>query len=149
MRKGWIAIAAAAVLTLIVSVGWVGAADTDTSIPLIADGRVNAWDIAAPVVVYCAFDSYSLEDGTEVSDIQAVNLVALRYEDGSWENVVSVSADSLTEAIANADGESALLDSNYGYSLFLNADGSLTATAPADAEGKVYDFTWNLGDQGC
>lgn len=144
MRKGWITLLIVAALTLVASVGWVGAADsTDSSVPLIADGRVNAWDIGAPVVVYCTFDSYTLEDGTEVSDLQAVNLVALRYEGGSWENVVSVSADTLTSALTEPRTESVLLDSNEGYSVFLNADDSLTAATAG------YSFNWSLGDQGC
>jgi hypothetical protein len=93
--------------------------------------------------VYCIFDSYSLEDGTEISDLQAVNLVALRYEGGSWENVVSVSAETLTSALAEPRTEMVLVDSNEGYSLFLNADDSLTAAAPG------YSFNWSLGDQDC
>jgi hypothetical protein len=143
MRKGWITLLVVTALTLVASVGWVGATGSAAATPLITDGRVNAWDIGAPVIVYCIFDSYSLEDGTEISDLQAVNLVALRYEGGSWENVVSVSAETLTSALAEPRTEMVLVDSNEGYSLFLNADDSLTAAAPG------YSFNWSLGDQDC
>jgi uncharacterized protein involved in high-affinity Fe2+ transport len=135
-------------LALMVGVG-IAAADDTEDVPVISDGRVNSWQVAATVVIYCDFEGYSLEDGTKYSVMMQIDLYALPYSDGSWENVVSVSADELSDAMAEEREESVLVAGNLGYGLYLNVDDSLTATAPGDAEGKVYSFTWNLGDQNC
>ncbi len=135
-------------LALMVGVG-IAAADDTESVPVIADGRVNSWEVAAPVVIYCDFEGYSLDDETEYSVMTQIDLYALLYSDGTWENVVSISADALATAMAEEREETMLLVSNLGYALSLNVDDSLTATVPADFEGKVYSFTWNLGDQNC
>jgi hypothetical protein len=149
MKKWSMLIVGVLALALMVGVGFAAAEDETEDVPVIADGRVNSWEVAAPVVIYCDFEGYSLDDGTEYSVMTQLDLYALPYSDGAWENVVSVSADALADAMADEREESVLLVGNLGYGLYLNADDSLTATAPADAEGKVYNFSWNLGDQNC
>ncbi|MBL8161415.1 MAG: hypothetical protein JNJ61_05465 [Anaerolineae bacterium] len=148
MRKWFIALMAVLALTMAVGLGAVSA-DEETTIPLITDGRVNAWDVAAPVVVYCTFEDVTLDDGTIGSEMRSIDLYALRYTDGAWENVISVSAEEAAEALTDNDDDSLLVQSNYGYSFFVNGDDSLLVTAPADVEGKVYAFNWSLGDQNC
>lgn len=149
MKKWSALIVGVLALALMVGVGIAAADDDAEDVPVIADGRVNSWEVAAPVVIFCDFEGYSLDDGTQYSIMTQIDLYALPYSDGAWENVASVSADVLADAIAEEREEGLLLVDNLGYGLFLNMDDSLTVTAPADAEGKVYTFSWNLGDQNC
>jgi putative cell wall-binding protein len=149
MKKWSMLIVGVLALALMVGVGFAAAEDETEDVPVIADGRVNSWEVAAPVVIYCDFEGYSLDDGTEYSVMTQLDLYALPYSDGAWENIVSVSADDLADAMASEREESTLLAGSLGYGLYLNADDSLTAIAPGDAEGKVYTFSWNLGDQNC
>ncbi|MDX2136902.1 MAG: hypothetical protein SF123_02315, partial [Chloroflexota bacterium] len=148
MKKWTLGLIAVGLLVLGVGTGVVAASD-DINVPTINDGRVNSFDVATPVVVYCEFDHFSATDGTEWSALTQIDLYALLYSDATWENVVSVSADELMDAMAAEREDTVLLQGNYGFGLYLNTDDSLTVTAPPDFEGKTYSFTWTLGSSNC
>lgn len=121
--------------------------DSETmDVPTIDDGRVNSWDIAAPVVVFCEFD-YPYADDENMGVFDTMELWGATGED-EFQLVATVTAQEIEDAGVDADS-STLLVSAYGYSLYRETDGSFTVTAAPDADGKVYRFNWSFGDQNC
>jgi hypothetical protein len=124
-------------------------ADEDDSVPMIEDGRVNAWDIAAPVVIYCTFD-YPYSDDPDMGVLDTIELWALVTIDDNVQGsmVLEVSADTIEEVGYSTDSDTVIASAS-GFTLVRATDASLYVTAPADAEGKVYSFSWEFGDEGC
>lgn len=129
-----------------VSVVSVGVISAQEEVATINDGRVNSRDLAATVIAYCSFDHPDVDD-PDASELAAVELWGLNGE-SYFEQVVYVTADAIDAAGVNSEA-STLLGTGNGYSLYREADGSFTAVAPGDAEGKVYLFNWERGDQNC
>ena len=134
------------VLVVATSAIGVGAISAEEDVPAISDGRVNSWDLAAPVIVYCEFEHPDTSD-TDLSILDYIELWGVN-PDGYFEQVLIESAEEI-DAAGVPTGTSVLLGSGNGYSLYRETDGSFTATAPGDAEGKVYSFNWERGDQNC
>lgn len=143
MGKQWLVSAATAGI-IAGSVFTAAAQDVTAS---INDGRVNHWDIGAPVAIYCEFENPD-EDDPDYAEFESVVLWAQTYTDGSYTPVLEVSADDISAAI-NESAEDVLVASDWGYSLYVTEDDELHVTAPTDSEGKTYSFTWELGDQSC
>ncbi len=130
-------------LVLVAAVGAVSAED-DVIVPSIEDGRVNGVDIAAPVAVFCEF-SYPYSDDVNMGVLSSIQLWGLtNIDDGEFHEVATITADEL--AAAQASGVQTIVNQSHGYSLYANSDGSLTVVAPPDVEGKVYQFSWTVGD---
>ncbi|MCC6616148.1 MAG: hypothetical protein IT320_21940 [Anaerolineae bacterium] len=134
------------VVVLALGVGVVQAQDEEENVPTISDGRVNSWDIAAPVVVYCTFE-YPNPDDVNAGVFDTIELWGATGED-EFQLVATVTADEIEAAGVDAES-STVLTSAFGYSLYRAADGSFTVAAAPDAEGKVYSFNWSFGDQNC
>ena len=130
---------------LVLAIG-VGAISADDEVPTINDGRVNSWDLAATAIVYCGFEYPDAED-PDAGVLDHIEVWGLNPED-YFEQVIYVTDEAIDEAGVNADA-STLLDAGNGYSLYRETDGSFTVTSPTDAEGKVYSFNWERGDQNC
>jgi hypothetical protein len=135
-------------LGLAVMIGVVGvgaaAADDAEDVPMIEDGRVNAWDIAAPVVVYCTFE-YPDADDTDLGVLDSVELwsVFINEEDAAQGSLaLTVTSEEIDAAGVPVD-EAVVIATDNGVSLYRGVDGSLTAAAGG------YTFTWEFGDQGC
>lgn len=127
------------VMALVVGVGAVSADD----VPVIDDGRVNNWELAAPAAIYCTFEQLNPDNldestftGIEVLGINGENNGTLLFDVDAEDIAASVDADTL-------------LASASGYDLYQLESGSFYLAGPADDEGKVYSFTWERGDQGC
>ncbi len=144
----WSAIVGAVVsMLMILSVGAVSANDEEVVLPSIDDGRVNNFDLAAPVAVFCEF-TYPYDD-PNVGVLDRIDLWGLTgADDGLFHEVASISAQAIETAKASA-AQPDLLSQAYGYSLYLQADGSFTLVAAPDAEGKVYEFSWDLSAPRC
>ncbi len=128
------------VVAAVVGVGMVSA---DDNVPVIDDGRVNNWEIAAPAAIYCTFEQLNPDnlDETTFTGIEVLQI--------NSENNGAFLFDIDAEDIAASVDEDTLLASASGYDLYQLTTGSLYLSAPADSEGKVYSFTWERGDQGC
>lgn len=150
----FLVLASIAAVAAAVSVGAVSAQQASAQaeeVPVITDGaindgRVNSTDLAARVIVYCNFEYPDAED-PDAGVLSSVELWGVNG-DGYFEQVLVESAAEI-DAVGVPAGSSVVLATNNGFSLYRETDGSFTATAPGDAEGKVYLFNWERGDQNC
>lgn len=96
----------------------------------IKDGRLNAYDLAAPLVVYC-----SVGEQITVIDVQA---------DGSYPLAFSVDFDAVNAAIAQAKANlsTVTIDAGLGDTLTAAQDGTLVAFGPTLDGSKTYSFTF-------
>jgi hypothetical protein len=118
-------------------------------LPHIEDSRVNAFDLAAPVVIYYTQESIQIFDsaGEPVwgdnggyayeTVITGLELIGVNT-DGSTYSVASLTTSDIDALLSS--GESSL-DLN-GFVLDIQDD-DYFLTAPADSEGKVYTFEWD------
>lgn len=139
-RKFSILVVTAMALSLMVFAFSASADDTETAtLPSINDGRINKFDIAAPVAIFENF-VYPYEDDVNYGVLDSIEFWGYTGGD-SFEKVFEVTRAEIEAAVTNGD-TSVLLASSYGYSLYKEVDGSLTLVAPPDAEGKAYQFNW-------
>lgn len=116
--------------------GYVSTSDYGT-VMIIHDGRLNEFDVAAPVAVYYTYQSVTNSDGTVQQVPNGIELLAI--DQTTNEGKLALNADlaaiqQLTSgAVSSLDGQ--------GFSLNYKA-GWFWVTAPADSEGKVYSFSW-------
>jgi hypothetical protein len=106
------------------------------------DGRVNSWEAGAPAAVYCKYadDLHTTFSGIEV----------LRIDGETNNGVLALYATAEEiDAVDSQPATSTLITSESGYSLYRLPSGEFELFAPADAEGKVYSFVWERGDEGC
>ncbi len=131
---------------LLLGVGVIYAEDEPVPDGHIDDGRVNYWDLAAPVAVYCDFDNPDTDD-PDYSVFESVDLWGINSE-GSGYHVLTVTSDEIDE-IGYSTDENIEISNEDGFSLNRGTDGSLYVVSPANSEGKVYTFSWERGDQNC
>jgi hypothetical protein len=126
-------------LSLMVFAFSASAADEDTAtLPSINDGRVNKFDIAAPVAIFEHF-IYPYSDDVNYGVLDTIEFWGNTGGD-SFEKVLEVTRAEIEAA--SPDTTSVLVASGFGYSLYKEVDGSLTLVAPADAAGNAYQFNW-------
>ena len=128
-----------AVLSLLVFAVVVHAEDNTEYLPSIDDGRINNLDVAAPVAIFAYYD-YPYADDVNLGVLDHLEFWGLTGGD-SFEKVMNVTINDI-QAAEVTDGTSVLIASGSGYNLYKEADGTLTLVAPADAEGKVYQYNW-------
>lgn len=107
-------------------------ADDDVVLPTIEDGRINKFDIASPVAIFANY-SYPYADDINMGVLENLEFWGITYED-HVDKVLDVSAAQL-QATDNSAG-SAVVASANGYTLILEADGSLILT------GAGYTYNW-------
>lgn len=133
---------ALAVLALSVfAVAVVGAEDTSTDyLPTINDGRVNEYDIAAPVAIYDYY-AYPYADDVDMGVLDHIEFWGFPWgaNDNDIQKVMNVTAAEINAATPAANA-SVLVASNAGYSLYKEVDGSLTLVGPSN-----YVFNWTPG----
>lgn len=103
----------------------------------INDGRINSWEVAAPVAIYYTHNTVFDDNGNPVPEVTGIELLDIQPETNNGEMVLNASVDDLQTLV---DGSADYLEAS-GYKLYYK-DGSFTVVAPADYEGKVYSFTW-------
>ena len=131
-KLNWLVLVFAALVMMVFAVA-VSAEEDDTSyLPTINDGRVNEFDIDAPVGIYDLY-VYPYADDVNAGVLDRVEFWGL---DG--QKVLQVERAQIISAQASA-GSSVLVASSNGYSLYKEADGSLTAVVGA------YVFNWTPG----
>jgi hypothetical protein len=124
-----------AVLSLFVFAAVAYADDDTVPVPTIADGRINAHDVAAPVAIFAYYD-YPYADDINLGVLDHLEFWGFTGSD-SIEKMMNVTANDIASAEVT-DGTSVLIASANGYGLYKEADGSLTLSAPAYG----YQFNW-------
>jgi hypothetical protein len=144
VKKVWVGIVmAATILSTAVasaSTGKVIQVPTDdASLAAIDDGRLNAFDIGAPVVVFYDTQDVTLDDGWVTQVATGIDLLAVNQDTNNGDIVLHASAANIQSLLAGAESS---LSAN-GYTLNYNQEnGWFWISAPADSEGKVYTFAW-------
>ncbi len=129
-------------LSLMIFAVGASAQEDDSAVPTFDDGRVNNLDIAAPVAIY-QYYSYPYSEDVNFGVLDDIQFWGITGS-GSIEKVLDVSRTDILNTTVTS-GSSALLASNQGYSVYKEANGSLTVIAPSDAAGSDYQFNWMPG----
>lgn len=135
--KFGIVMAAAAVLLL--GAMSASAESINPSIPHFSDGRVNAYDLTAPLAVYCHFN---YPDASDVNKGVLDSIEVWGFEGRSIRQQLWVDAETIDAVGVNMNGEQQIAAHN-GYALNRTADGGFSVT------GANYRFEWDRGAQGC
>lgn len=131
-------LAAVAVLVLAFAAFGVRAAE-DTPPPSFTDGRLNAYDTAAPLAVYCKFE---YPDASDLNKGELERIEVWGYVGEFINSVISVNAETIDEIGVDSTADQELA-SNEGYSLWRASNGGFYVTGPN------YRFDWKRGDLGC
>ena len=123
-------------------------ADNDNGIPVFGDGRVNNWQIAAPVAVFCVFDH---TEDVNVGVFQQISIWGLDNNEILHASAADITAAqaafnkvALKSKVVTTNTSMATLDSADGYTLGLLNDGTFQVSAPSG-----YTFNWKRGDTDC
>ncbi len=116
--------------------------------PSFTDGRINAYDAAAPVVVFETYEEVPIvnDNGvpTTAQVVNGIQLLRWNGDVGSVTEVLNVSSDDIEAAIDGSTNALVVpITSENGYLLNYNSETKqLWIQTPADYEGKVYTFSW-------
>src|SRR5262249_21611657 len=117
-----------------------------TPTPVFTDGRLNAYDAGAPIIVY--------EPQVSLPAVQADGLPGTSSVIGgvqvlSWNGatetsslVLNMSAEDINKAIAKHPNKDFVITTQHGVSLGYSQSGYFWVTSAPDFEGKTYTFTW-------
>jgi hypothetical protein len=140
-----------AALLAVIGVGVIQAQGSENGVPIFSDGRVNNWQIDAPVAVYCVFDH---TQDVNVGVFQQISIWGLNSNEllhataadiaAAQANFSKVSTASTRSKVATTTSTMATLDSADGYTLSLLQNGSFQVSAP-----NGYTFNWTRGDTDC
>jgi hypothetical protein len=145
-KKLWIGLLAVVVLAFSVAPmalaqdddGLTRAFDQDFGwIARFTDGRINAYDLAAPVAIYYTYETASGPNGGTIQVPNGLELLAIQPVTNTGELAANVSTEQLEQLV---NGTVDVIDAG-GFSLYYTS-GWFWLTAPADAEGKVYNVSW-------
>ncbi len=125
----------AVVALLLMSFAAAAYAEDDVDGAHFTDGRINSLDIDSPVAIYAIYD-YPYADDVNMGVLDRIEFWGV-ISDDRIEKVLDVTADDI---LAADSGEA--VATGFGYTLYREADGSLTLVAPANADGSVYRFNW-------
>jgi hypothetical protein len=142
---------------LVVNVGVVFAQDDDDSglvwvytgedkygwVREFNDGRLNAFDMSAPVAIYYTTETVRPTTGPTIAVPDGIQLLAIDPVSNNGRLVLDISADEIRHMIdEHLLGTDGLIAQQNGYSLHYATPGWFWVSAPADREGKVYSFLW-------
>lgn len=127
-----------AVLTFILAAfAAVAYAEDAVVLPHFSDGRINAYDIDAPAAIFAVYD-YPYADDVDLGVLNRLEFWGYVNSE-QIDKVLEVSAADILAADSSAG--SAVVASANGYTLYREADGSLTLVA-AHLDGTPYQFNW-------
>jgi hypothetical protein len=120
-------------------------------LPAFNDGRVNMFDLDAPVVIYNVTETVPgyTDEGSRWSDdgelvweeqLIGIDLWVVNPAMENVEKLMFVSVQDINAAIAASAGQDVTIASAQGYSLNYSADGWLWVTAP-----NGYSYAWEIG----
>ena len=154
-------LAALTILALLLSVSLVVAQDvvtiidedTDIPVPHFTDGRINASDLAAPVVIFYKTEKVPVldENGNQMwgekgglyfeDKITGIQVLTIDLETGLMAGALEVSLNDLKNMVDAAGGKSCCVGEKGAVSLHYSESGWFWVQAP-DRDGKTYTFQW-------
>ncbi|MBE2267711.1 MAG: hypothetical protein IAE80_05725 [Anaerolinea sp.] len=123
----------AVVVLVIMSFAVAAYADEEVILPKIDDGRVNAFDIDAPVAVY-ELRVYPDAEDVDYSVLSSIEFWGI-ISDGVVDKVLEVSAADVEAGISASS--MTIIAADNGYLLCAEVDDTLTLIAP-----NGYSFNW-------
>ena len=129
-----------AALFAVIGVGVIQAQGEMNGIPVFSDGRVNNWQIDAPVAVYCVFDH---TEDVNVGIFQQITVWGLNNDELFHATAADISAAQASFSKVNAPTTTTLAAAD-GYTLSLLSDDTFQVSAP-----NGYVFNWQRGDTNC
>ena len=129
--------------------------DEDTGIPLsmFQDGRINAADIAAPVVIYYKTEAVPVldENGNQMwgdhgglyfeDVITGIQVLTMNLETGVIDGALEVDLPALKDMVKAAGGKDCCVGEKGAVSLHYSESGWFWVEAP-DRDGKLYTYQW-------
>jgi hypothetical protein len=153
MRKGILFLVLAALL--LVSAGLVLAQDGDDDglisvytedyghIAMFTDGRLNAFDLAAPVAIYYTKHNELRPNAPTISVVDGIEVLAINPVTRNGELALHLTNEEIRNLVEQAgDVDCSCLIERNGYSLHYSRSGWFWVETPPDREGKVYTYTW-------
>ena len=127
-------------LSLLASAGVVLAQDEEPIPPFFTDGRLNGYDLAAPVVVYYTHDTVAGTNWGEFNEvITGLELWRVSGE-GIGQKILELTNDEINEAVAR--GHMVFESDAPGFDLNVGSNGWLWVQCPG-CDGKIYTFEWD------
>ena len=124
----------------VIGVGVIQAQGEENGIPIFSDGRVNNWQIDAPVAVYCVFDH---SEDVNVGVFQQITVWGLNSNELLYATAADITAAQASLSQVNTSATTTLAAAD-GYSLSQLSNGSFEVSAP-----NGYVFNWQRGDTNC
>jgi hypothetical protein len=110
---------------------------------MIDDGRLNGFDIAAPVAVFYTYDTVRPPFADMPMTVtNGIQLLAIDPVTNQGVEVLRLTSEEILAAIGESGGGDVVLAQSNGYTLNYSPSGWYWVAAPADSEGKVYSFVW-------
>ena len=113
--------------------------DSYGTISIIADGRLNGTDLAAPVAVYPIYQNDVDADGNPIQSLTGLQLLQIDPATNNGEPLFNLSTDDVQQLMTSPSHSLTAEGFTLNYSPDTNW---FWVAAPADAEGKVYTFQW-------
>ncbi|HEX2907205.1 MAG TPA: hypothetical protein VHO69_10125 [Phototrophicaceae bacterium] len=145
MSKKWIVTMLVVTVLAMTAVSVAQAGDGITTVDIgdgdvawkFTDGRINAFDMSAPVAVYYTTETRTNDDTTNYEVVTGLELLAIDPVTETGHLVVKADVAAVKQLMS---GAVSVIEAD-GYSLHYSS-GTFWVVAPADAEGKVYSFAW-------
>ena len=127
--------------------------DTGIPVPMFMDGRLNAADLAAPVVIYYTWEKQPVLDefGNQVwgdqgglffrDIVTGIDVLSINQDTGFVSSALHVGVDDIKAMVENASGVDCCVAENGPISLHYSQSGWFWVEAP-EREGKLYTFQW-------
>lgn len=108
-------------------------------LPVFDDGRLNAYDLDAPVAVYDHTTTFMPSSGSTPCFVAGIEVWAYDPRTNTSQKVLCATSAELTESLRST--EDVAIMTNGLYSLNYSTDGYFWVTAPA-SQGRTYSFSW-------
>jgi hypothetical protein len=127
--------------------------DTDIPVPIFTDGRLNAADMGAPVVIYYTWEKKPVFDefGRQVwgdqgglffeDVVTGIDVLSVNLDTGFVEGALHVGLNDIQTMVDDAGGVDCCLAEKGPISLHYSPSGWFWVQAP-EREGKTYTFQW-------
>ncbi|MBE0688861.1 MAG: hypothetical protein IH587_01910 [Anaerolineae bacterium] len=128
-------------LFLLAGAGVALAQDEEPIPPFFTDGRLNGYDLAAPVTVYYTHETVSGAKWGEFNEVvSGVELWRVNAE-GIGQKILKLSNEEINTAVTR--GNMVFESDVEGFDLHVGDNGWLWVSCPGTCPGTVYTFQWD------